>query len=91
MLSQLEAIERAKLKRRENMTKILDKLNEASSSQNEMKRAQLQKMVKEELENWDEPLDASRMDDYQSRAASARSDFHSSAGLNKKMPWFNQN
>ncbi len=55
-----------------------------------MKRAQLQKMVKEELENWDEPLSVSRMDDFESRAASARSDFHSSAGMNKKMPWFNQ-
>ena len=28
VLAQLEAIERAKLKRRENMSKILDKLNE---------------------------------------------------------------
>lgn len=30
VLAQLEAIERAKLKRRENMSKILDKLNEVN-------------------------------------------------------------
>lgn len=50
------------------MAVILEKLNEANNTHNEMKRAQLHKMVKEELENWDEPLESSS--GLQSRAAS---------------------
>ena len=56
-----------------------------------MKRSQLQNLVKHELENWDEPLSASRMDDFESRAASARPAFGSSTAIDKKQPWFNQN
>lgn len=52
-----------------------------------MKRSQLQNLVKHELENWDEPL----MDDFESRAASARPAFGSSTAIDKKQPWFNQN
>jgi len=60
VLSKLEQVERAKIKRRENMALILEKLNEANNTHNELKRAQLHKMVKEELENWDEPLDSAQ-------------------------------
>jgi len=67
VLTKLEQVERAKIKRRENMAMILEKLNEANNTHNELKRAQLHKMVKEELENWDEPLDAAP----QSRAPSS--------------------
>lgn len=92
VLSQLETIERQKLKRRENMSSILDKLNEAHSSNSEMKRSQLHKLVKQELESWDEPLSVSRMDDMESRAASPRDMFSpTDVGLGKKQPWFNQN
>lgn len=90
VLAQLEAIERAKIKRRENMSSILDKLNEAHISHNDMKRVQLQKMAQEELENWDEPLSVSRMDDLETRAASPRATFSPTESIGKKQPWFNQ-
>lgn len=92
VLGQLETIERAKLKRRENMSEILDKLNEAQTSNSEMKRSELTKMVKKELENWDEPLSHSQMSNFESRAASGRNNFSpTDVGLGKKQPWYNQN
>ena len=57
-----------------------------------MKRSQLHKLVKQELENWDEPLSVSRMDDMESRAASPRDMFSpTDVGIGKKQAWFNQN
>lgn len=89
VLSQLELIERQKLKRRENMTNILEKLNEAQDTNSELKRSQLQKMVKDELENWDDPISPSRMDsaEFEERASSARV-LTASTGITKKQPWF---
>jgi polycystin 2 len=83
VLTKLEQVEKAKLKRRENMAMILEKLNEANSTHNELKRAQLHKMVKEELENWDEPLESSTTN-LNSRAASSLPVPSSSAGKNKQ-------
>ena len=90
VLSQLESIERQKLKRRENMTSILEKLNEAQNSQSEMKRSQLQKIVKEELEKWDEPISPSRMDEFEERDSSIRVSSAAQVMVPKK-PWFHQN
>jgi polycystin 2 len=83
VLTKLDQVEKAKLKRRENMAMILEKLNEANSTHNELKRAQLHKMVKEELENWDEPLESSTTN-LNSRAASSLPVPSSSAGKNKQ-------
>lgn len=55
-----------------------------------MKRVQLQKLVQQELENWDEPLSVSRMDDLETRAASPRANFSPTDSIGKKQPWFNQ-
>ena len=84
----MELIERQKLKRRENMSSILEKLNEVQSTNSELKRSQLQKMVKDELENWDDPISPSRMDsaEFEERASSAR--VLSGTGITKKQPWF---
>jgi polycystin 2 len=82
VLSKLESIERTKLKRRENMAKILDKLNDANQTNDEIKRAQLQKMVKDELDKWDEPINPSPVSDFSDRAASP-SYFNSSTNLQR--------
>lgn len=93
VLSKLESIERAKLKRREAMAKILDKLNDANSIQDAGKRAQIQKMVKDELEKWDLPLSSTpSVAGYTSRAASPPSFNSSTTNLNleKKSAWLQQ-
>jgi polycystin 2 len=53
VLVKLEAMEKAKLKRRETMGKILDSITESDGTSDEMKREQMEKLVREELERWD--------------------------------------
>jgi polycystin 2 len=53
VLVKLEAMERAKSKRRETMSKILDSITEADGSSDEAKRVQMEKLVRDELERWD--------------------------------------
>ncbi|OWF42403.1 polycystic kidney disease 2-like 1 protein isoform X1 [Mizuhopecten yessoensis] len=53
VLVKLEAMEKAKLKRRETMGKILDSITESDGNSDEMKREQMEKLVREELERWD--------------------------------------
>jgi len=53
VLVKLEAMERAKSRRRETMSKLLDSITEADGSSDESKREQMEKLVREELERWD--------------------------------------
>ncbi|GAB1601077.1 polycystin-2-like isoform X1 [Argonauta hians] len=53
VLVKLEAMEKAKIKRRETMAKMLDSITESTSNSDEMKRDQMEKLVREELERWD--------------------------------------
>ncbi|KAH9505263.1 TRP-like ion channel Pkd2 [Bulinus truncatus] len=53
VLVKLEAMEKAKLKRRETMGKILDSITESDGTSDEVKREQMEKLVREELERWD--------------------------------------
>lgn len=53
VLVKLEAMERAKSKRRETMSKILDSISESDGQPDEQKREQMERLVREELERWD--------------------------------------
>ncbi|XP_041363051.1 polycystin-2-like isoform X2 [Gigantopelta aegis] len=53
VLVKLEAMEKAKLKRRETMGKILDSITESDGTSDELKREQMERLVREELERWD--------------------------------------
>ncbi|XP_013419423.1 polycystic kidney disease 2-like 1 protein isoform X2 [Lingula anatina] len=53
VLVKLEAMEKAKLKRRETMGKILDSITESEGVGDDEKRDQMEKLVREELERWD--------------------------------------
>lgn len=53
VLVKLEAMEKAKLKRRETMGKILDSITESDGNSDEAKREQMERLVREELERWD--------------------------------------
>lgn len=53
VLVKLEAMEKAKIKRRETMAKMLDSITESTGNSDEMKRDQMEKLVREELERWD--------------------------------------
>jgi len=53
VLVKLEAMERAKAKRRETMSKILDSITVSDGTPDEQKREQMEKLVREELERWD--------------------------------------
>jgi len=53
VLVKLEAMERAKSKRRETMSKILDSITESDGAPDEQKREQMERLVREELERWD--------------------------------------
>jgi polycystin 2 len=53
VLVKLEAMERAKSKRRETMSKILDSITESDGTSDEVKREQMERLVREELERWD--------------------------------------
>jgi polycystin 2 len=53
VLVKLEAMERAKAKRRETMGKLLDSISESEGSSDAMKRQQMERLVREELDRWD--------------------------------------
>jgi len=54
VLLKLEAMDKAKIKRRETMTKLLDSISEQSSQGgDDNKRERLEKLVRDELETWD--------------------------------------
>jgi len=53
VLIKLEAMERAKAKRRETMGKLLDNIVEADDTSDAVKRQQMEKLVREELDKWD--------------------------------------
>jgi polycystin 2 len=53
VLVKLEAMERAKSKRRETMSKILDSITENDGTPDNQKREQMEKLVRDELERWD--------------------------------------
>ncbi|ELT89098.1 hypothetical protein CAPTEDRAFT_41300, partial [Capitella teleta] len=53
VLVKLEAMEKAKSKRRETMSKILDSITESDGTTDEVKRHQMEHLVREELERWD--------------------------------------
>ncbi|CAG5115064.1 unnamed protein product [Candidula unifasciata] len=53
VLVKLEAMEKAKIKRRETMGKILDSISESDGTSDELKREQMEHLVREELERWD--------------------------------------
>ena len=46
-------MDKAKIKRRETMTKLLDSISEQSSQGGDDKRERLEKLVRDELETWD--------------------------------------
>ena len=78
VLSKLESLEKTKLERREAMAKILDKLNEANNCPDPIRRAQLQQMVREDLEQWE--VDTSVSLQAASRVGSATSRIGSGNG-----------
>jgi len=53
VLLKLEAMDKAKIKRRETMTKLLDSISEQSTQGGDDKRERLEKLVRDELETWD--------------------------------------
>lgn len=54
VLLKLEAMDKAKIKRRETMTKLLDSISEQGSQSGEdNRRERLEKLVRDELETWD--------------------------------------
>ncbi|XP_074619746.1 polycystin-2-like protein 1 [Acropora palmata] len=77
VLVKLEAMEKAKLKRRETMAKLLDSIadsDRAERSDRDLKRDQMEKLVREELERWDSEASMNRGESPAgSRAATAKS------------------
>ncbi|PAA66722.1 hypothetical protein BOX15_Mlig004710g1 [Macrostomum lignano] len=70
VLVKLDTMEKAKLRRRETMSKLLDSISENEAVSDEQKREQMEQLVREELERWEsEPVDAAPAS---SRAATAR-------------------
>ncbi|XP_054715957.1 polycystin-2-like [Uloborus diversus] len=53
VLNKMAAMDRAKVKRRENMNKILNTISESSDLDEKAKRHHMEKMVREELQRWD--------------------------------------
>jgi len=53
VLVKLEGMEKAKLKRREAMSKLLDSIRESDATE-EQKRARMEELVREELDKWDQ-------------------------------------
>lgn len=90
LLTKLELIEAAKYRRRESMAKLLTKLNDANTMTDEQKRVSLQKMIKDELEKWDEPLSVTPQNGYDSRAASPPSYNSSNLDVRAKNAWRQQ-
>lgn len=68
VLLKLEAMDKAKIKRRETMTKLLDSISEQSSQGgDDNKRERLEKLVRDELETWDSESQMKRPASSQSR------------------------
>ncbi|XP_035233938.1 polycystin-2-like [Stegodyphus dumicola] len=53
VLNKMAAMDRAKVKRRENMNKILNTISESDDLDEKAKRHHMEKMVREELQRWD--------------------------------------
>lgn len=53
VLVKMNAMERSKAKRRENVSKILDAISESEDLDDKSKRQQMEKLVREELQRWD--------------------------------------
>lgn len=53
VLVKMEAMEKAKAHRRDNMSKILDTISENEGLDDKSKRQQMEKLVREELQRWD--------------------------------------
>ncbi|XP_073252460.1 polycystin-2-like protein 1 [Porites lutea] len=65
VLVKLEAMEKAKLKRRETMAKLLDSIADngrGEHGERDLKRDQMEKLVREELERWDSEASMNRGD-----------------------------
>lgn len=63
VLVKLEAMEKAKLKRRETMAKLLDSIADSDRSERsdrDLKRDQMERLVREELERWDSEASMNR-------------------------------
>jgi len=60
VLLKLEAMDKAKIKRRETMTKLLDSIVENGRGDEDGRREQMEKLVRDELDRWDS--DASMRD-----------------------------
>ncbi|XP_068718371.1 polycystin-2-like protein 1 [Montipora capricornis] len=84
VLVKLEAMEKAKLKRRETMAKLLDSIADSDRverSEKDLKRDQMEKLVREELERWDSEASMNRGESPAgSRAASRAATAKSSRG-----------
>ncbi|KAG8187460.1 hypothetical protein JTE90_009530 [Oedothorax gibbosus] len=53
VLNKMAAMDRAKVKRRENMNKILNTISESGDLDEKAKRHHMEKMVRDELQRWD--------------------------------------
>lgn len=77
VLVKLEAMEKAKLKRRETMARLLDSIadsDRSERSERDLKRDQMERLVREELERWDSEASMNREGSPSgSRAATAKS------------------
>lgn len=91
VLVKLEAMEKAKLKRRETMAKLLDSIAEDDRRDEDSRREHMEKLVREELERWDSDVSVrdqgGRPTSASSRgsAASSKKGGQKSAG-NRKSP-----
>lgn len=58
VLLKLEAMDKAKIKRRETMNRLLDSISEHTEQrQGDNRRSQMEKLVRDELEKWDTDMD----------------------------------
>lgn len=53
VLVKLEAMERAKAKRRETIGKMIDNIAQSEGTSDEVKRVEMEKLIRSELEKWD--------------------------------------
>lgn len=74
VLLKLEAMDKAKIKRRETMTKLLDSISEQGSQVSEdNRRERLEKLVRDELETWESDANLKRSNSSQSRKSKGSS------------------
>ncbi|XP_067952038.1 polycystin-2-like [Watersipora subatra] len=73
VLVKLEGMEKAKLKRREAMTQLLDSIAASEEESEEAKREQMERLVREELERWDSETAVSRPGTSMSRPGTSAS------------------